>query len=629
MTTVQQQIGVKSMLRFLTVGSVDDGKSTLIGRLLYDSQGLYEDQLSKLIRDSQNRDCDIDFSLITDGLIAEREQGITIDVAYRYFSTPTRKFIIADTPGHDYYTRNMVSAASVSDVAVLLIDARKRILPQTCRHAYIASLLGIRRIIVAVNKMDLVDFDSQIFGNIQDDFLKFAAKLGLAAVDFVPISARDGDNVVLSSPRMPWYEGSPLLTILESVPAESGSVDAEFRLPVQLVIRPNQDFRGYAGQIASGTLRKNQAVAALPSNQQTRIAEILLDSKQIDEAFAPMSVLVTLSDHIELGRGDMLVDPERLPIISSQFHAMLIWMSSRKLHLNTPYLIKHTSQTVCGSVVRLHHKIDTQTLGKTSSDCLDLNDIGEVEIETHKPIFGDRYVSNQQTGSFVVIDPIENDTLAAGVILGAAEWKPDELNPGFAYPPMRSKSLTVWFTGLSGSGKTTISHAVYTELLALGVRVEMLDGDVIRKHLNSDLGFSRKDRDENVRRIGFLAHLLARNGVVVLVSAISPYRLIREEVRVTLGGNFVEVYVNAPLHVCQQRDPKGLYKEAREKRLTRLTGIDDPYEPPLVPEIECNTDQESVKTSTNKVLSAIKDLLRYTKEQDCADPVVSSVAVCE
>jgi len=629
--TMHTDTVLKGMLRFMTVGSVDDGKSTLIGRLLYDSQGLYEDQLLKLVHDSRKKDqSGIDFSLITDGLKAEREQGITIDVAYRYFSTPKRKFIIADTPGHEFYTRNMVTAASVSDVSVLLVDARKGLLPQTCRHSYIASLLGIRRIIVAINKMDLVDYQAAVFDGIRDQYLKFASNLGFTHIEFVPVSAREGDNVVLPSTNMSWYDGPTLLSVLEDIPVEHGN-EAEFRFPVQLVIRPNQDFRGYAGQIVSGKLQKGQTVVALPSNQSTRVEQILVDSREVKEAFAPMSIMVTLRDHIELGRGDMLVIPEQMPVVSTRLRATLIWMSSRPLKLEAPYLLKHTTQTVCGSVVRLQHQVDTQTLFQSSADTLELNDIGEVEIETHKPVFVDRYAFAHRTGSFVLIDPVEGDTLAAGIVLNAtphragasaldaAHFRNQSLTPG----------LTVWFTGLSGAGKTTIARAVYVELLALGIRVEMLDGDVIRKHLNSDLRFTRRDRDENVRRIGFLAHLLTRNGVVALVSAISPYRAIRDEVRATISSDFMEVFVNAPLEVCQQRDPKGLYQKVREKKLSGFTGVDDPYEHPLSPEIECRTDLENLAESTGKVVLRILEQLRFPKQRPPVESFIGNSAACD
>jgi bifunctional enzyme CysN/CysC len=594
----------------MAVGSVDDGKSTLIGRLLYDSQALYDDQVSALVEDSRKKDSGIDFSLVTDGLKAEREQAITIDVAYRYFSTERRKFIIADTPGHEFYTRNMVTAASVSELAVLLLDARKGVLPQTCRHAYIAVMLGIRHIIVAVNKMDLVRYDHQVFQQIRDTFLEFAAGLGVTAIDFIPVSAKDGDNIVSVSSRMPWYKGTSLLEKLETAPAIHETADAKLRFPVQLVIRPNQDFRGYAGQIVSGRLQTGQAVIALPSRQRTEIAEILSRSATIHEAVAPMSVAVTLRDHIELGRGDMLVDAEHMPPLSMRYRAKLIWMSEKSLGLNVPYLMKHTTQTVCGSVIQLCHKIDTQTLHEAKTDRLRLNEIGEVEIETHKPIFGESYGSNRQTGSFVVIDPVEGDTLAAGILLGPVQPSAEHVTGESRHDGAHPRGLAVWFTGLSGAGKTTICGAVYTELLALGFRVETLDGDLIRRHMNSDLGFSRKDRDENVRRLGFLAELLVRNGVIVLVSAISPYRDVRDEVRSIIGWGFVEVYVNAPLEVCEQRDPKGLYKQAREKKLTGFTGVDDPYEPPMNPQVECKTDHESLKESTSKVVSTIRGILR-------------------
>lgn len=585
---------------------MDDGKSTLIGRLLHDSGGVYEDELASLQKLPSVNGFKFDPSHITDGLKAEREQGITIDVAYRYFSTPRRKFIIADTPGHEQYTRNMVTGASTAHVAILLVDARKGILIQTRRHAYIAWLLGIRNIIVAVNKMDLVGYDPEVFARIRQSFMEFAAPMRLQEIEFIPMSALEGDNVIAPSGKMPWYKGRPLLETLESIQIHENDSSATFRFPVQMVIRSGQDFRGYAGTIASGDLQPNTEVLALPSGRQATIDRIVNYKEDLDHAFAPMSVIVSLRQHIDLGRGDMLCDPQRPPALSKRFRAKLIWMSTLPMKVNEPYLIRQTTQMACMSVVKLLHKIDLDTLSQIPTDSLQCNEIGEAEIETHKPILCDPYTVNKTCGSFIVVHPISNATLAAGIISDPLAEDTASLS-AFPAPAARNgegQGTIVWITGLSGSGKTTICNAVHTELLARGIRVEMLDGDIIRKHLSRDLGFSKAERDENIRRIGFVAHLLTRNGVVALVSAISPYRAVRDEIRATMG-RFLEVFVNAPLEVCERRDPKGLYKRARAGEFPGFTGIDDPYEPPLSPEVECRTDLESEKESVDKVLGAI------------------------
>lgn len=601
----------KDWLRFLTVGSVDDGKSTLIGRLLYDSGGVYEDQLTSVSKYSEMQNNWLDLSLITDGLKAEREQGITIDVAYRYFSTQKRNFIIADTPGHEQYTRNMATGASTAELAVLLADARLGILPQTKRHAYIASMLGIDRFIVALNKMDLVGYSSEIYERFCKDFHQFCAPLRLKEVRFIPVSALEGDNVVIKSRHMPWYQGPPLLTILETISTAERRNFHSLRFPIQNVIRSGKDYRGYAGQIARGILEPGQAVITLPSMQRTKIRQVTLYTRNLSEASEPLSVTVTLADHVDLGRGDMLADPESMPSISRLFQANLIWLSERQMRTSFPYFIKHTTQTVCGTIVRLRHAIDIHTLEAIEIDSLGPNDIGAVEIETHKPLFCDTYETNRTTGGFLIIDPLTNETMAAGMITRTqpeVESDAYDFNRSSSVISGERKGLTVWFTGLSGSGKTTISKAVCTELMARGLPLEMLDGDIVREHLSRDLGFSKADRDENIRRIGFVAKLLTRNGTIVLVAAISPYRSVRNEVRKLIGG-FLEVHVSAPLAICEMRDPKGLYKKARAGELPGFTGIDDPYESPIAPEVLCSTDKETLKECVDKVVGAIMKTL--------------------
>ncbi|HEY4900420.1 MAG TPA: sulfate adenylyltransferase subunit CysN [Terriglobales bacterium] len=600
----------RELLRFLTAGSVDDGKSTLIGRLLYESNGIYEDQLSSVRKASSAKNVELDLSLLTDGLRAEREQGITIDVAYRYFSTPQRKFIIADAPGHEQYTRNMATGASTAQLAVILADARKGVLKQTRRHTLIAWLLGIRQMIVAVNKMDLVGYDQQVFHSIRDEFTSFAKSLTGVQFYFVPLSALQGDNVIKSSDRMEWYQGESLLHLLETVPAEP-ALNQALRFPVQSVVRPNQDFRGYAGQVGSGVVRPGQEVVALPSGQRTRIKEVLLHTQSLAEAHPPQSVVLTTADHIDLGRGDMLVESDRVPIVATRVTAYLIWMSHAPLRNDTRYLLKHTTKMLCGRVSRLNHKIDINTFEQLPADSLQFNEIGEVQIDLHSPIFCDSYEDNRTTGSFIIIDPFNNDTLAAGMIVRATPARAGEaMDESAAGSRMaQQRGLTVWFTGLSGAGKTTICRAVATELLAHGLQVEVIDGDVIRNYLCKDLGFSKDDRDENIRRIAFVAQLLTRNGTIVLVSAISPYREGRDGARRTIGA-FVEVYVSTPLSVCEVRDPKDLYKKARSGKIRGFTGIDDPYEPPLAAEIVCNTDSESTRESSSKIVASVLNYLK-------------------
>jgi bifunctional enzyme CysN/CysC len=607
-------------LRFLAAGSVDDGKSTLIGRLLYNAHGVYDDQLESVQKASSRASHGLDLSLITDGLRAEREQGITIDIAYRYFSTPKRKFIIADAPGHEQYTRNMVTGASTADAAVLLVDARKGLLEQTCRHAYLIWLLGISQLVLAVNKMDLVAFDEKVFRAVLRQFRAFSGFMRNLHMRAVPLSALTGDNVTTASPNMAWYEGPPLLELLESLPTQEEELTlSNFRFPVQWIVRPSQDFRGYAGQVASGFVRVGQKVVALRSGHVTTVNRILLHDKELDQAFAGQSIVLCTSDYLDIGRGDMLAPPETTPTAAQHLIAHVIWMSEKPLRAQSRYLIKHTTNSVCGRVLGILHRLDLGTLQEVETDALMLNEIGTVEMQTHKPLFFDPYQLNRSTGSFIIIDPTDNTTAGACLITEpsnvvgtegpykASVSLPNNLRPG------SQRGLTIWFTGLSGAGKTTLSSALCTEFLAHGYRVEVLDGDIIRTLFHSDLGFTRKDRDENVRRIGLLAELLVRNGAIVLVSCVSPYRAAREEVRTRIR-DFVEVYVNAPLHICEQRDPKGLYKRARRGEITGFTGIDDPYESPLAPEVECLTDRESVRACTEKIMTAAFPLLRSLLE---------------
>ena len=595
----------RGLLRFLTAGSVDDGKSTLIGRLLHDADAIYEDQLSA-IRDASDGHVasGIDFSLVTDGLRAEREQGITIDVSYRYFSTPRRKFIVADSPGHEQYTRNMATGASTASLAVLLMDARKGVLPQTCRHAAIAWLMGIRDFAIVVNKMDLVDFREDLFRNVEKECDAFLKRLGHPVAQFIPCCAPDGDNVVHSSNRMPWYGGPSLLEYLESAPVSCPYNHQVLRFPIQTVIRSADGERYYAGSVASGIVQQGSEVVALPSGHSARISDVRIGNCTVGRASAPLSVTLKLDRELDLVRGDMLVDSGKLPGVSRRWAAVLLWMNQEPLKEGRPYLIKHTSRYVCGSVVHLAAVIDPLTLERRAASSLGLNEFAEVEIATHHPLFADPYIEKRVTGAFIVVEPISNETLAAGMITAAVPGRAE--SGGAVRVPELTQGLTIWFTGLSSAGKSSISKAVYDKLWAQGYKVELLDGDVVRRHLSRDLGFSKEDRDENIRRIGFMAEVLARNGVIVLVAAISPYRQLRDEIRARVGA-FIEVYVNVPLEVAEQRDVKGLYRRYRAGEIHGVTGLDDPYEPPLAPEVECRTDRETLAQSADKVIRAIED----------------------
>ena len=587
------------LLRFLVAGSVDDGKSTLIGRLLYDLDAIHEDHLVSIAKASHGHDSGLDLSLVTDGLRAEREQGITIDVAYRYFSTPKRKFIIADCPGHEQYTRNMATGASTAELMVLLVDVTKGILSQTRRHAHIASLLQIPNVIAAINKMDLVDFDEATYKRACDDLSTMAATLGFGSVQCIPVSALKGDNVATASTHMSWYRGMSLLQALEEATVKRLVHKRPFRLPIQLIVR-SQRSRLYAGQIASGKLRTGQELVVMSSSASVHADSIQIGEQFVSAALAPSSVAVSLSEDVEVARGDMLAEKGSPPTAARRLTATVVWLSGRTLQVNARYLIKHTSKTVGGSITGINARVDIDTFQKLPSTALHLNDIGDVEIELRQPIFCDAYSSNRGTGSFILVDPADNSTAGAGMI--------SHIHPEGAWDklPASAEGAIVWFTGLSGAGKSTIAREVYRELWARGVKVELLDGDELRKDLCKDLGFTQEDRDENIRRIGVVSSMLARNGVVVLVSVISPYRTGREEARRRFP-NFLEVFVNAPLSVCEARDPKGLYRKARQGLIPRFTGIDDPYERPISPEIECKTDEETLIQCTHKILTALMD----------------------
>ncbi len=611
------------LLRISTAGSVDDGKSTMIGRLLYEAKGLYEDQLAVTRKDSirLNRET-LDLSLVMDGLRSEREQGITIDVAYRYFSTPKRHFIIADTPGHEQYTRNMATGASTADLAVILIDARKGLLIQSKRHSFIASLLGIKHFVIAVNKMDLADHSREVFNNITRDFDNFAGRLRVPDITYIPISALKGDNIVKKSSRMPWYDGPTLLSYLENIHVLNDRNLIDLRFPVQYVLRPNMDFRGYAGQLASGVVHKGDEVLVLPSQRKTRIGSIAGYDGESPDAFAPGSITVTLEDEIDVTRGDMIVHSGNLPKIRREIDAILVWMDQSPLSTGKVYWIKHTTQMFKCSITRLQFKIDPASLSRHETASLELNDIGRATIQCFRPIFCDEYTKNRNTGSFILIDPDTNMTAAAGMIIERGRLplmarKEDkdisrnevihrhegEVSAKERERITKQRPVTLWFTGLSGSGKSTIAYNVEKRLTAMGHLCYVLDGDNIRHGLNRDLNFSPRDRSENMRRVAEVARILNESGLIVMSSFISPYREGREQAGKIIGdGRFIEVFVDTPLETCEKRDTKNLYEKARKGLITEFTGVNAPYEEPENPDIRIRTDGSTADICAENII---------------------------
>lgn len=610
MTTSEQ----KSLLRFITCGSVDDGKSTLIGRLLYDSKLILEDQLAELEKDSRRYGTvgdDIDFALLVDGLAAEREQGITIDVAYRFFATERRKFIVADTPGHVQYTRNMATGASTADLAVILVDACQGILSQTRRHSFIVSLLGIRHVVLAVNKIDLVDFDPQRFAKIESEYRAFAAEFGFESLVAMPVSARYGDNVIERSERMPWYEGSTLLERLETVEVgEEAARELPFRMAVQWVNRPHLNFRGYAGTIGSGVIRPNDTLVVARTGQTTRVKAIVTYDGDLAEAGAHDAVTLTLRDEIDVSRGDLFCAPGRRPEFSDQFQANVIWMADEALLPGRIYLLKCGTRTVTAQVTGIRHKVDVDTFGKLAARTLSVNEIGLVNVSTSEPIPFDTYQENRATGAFILIDRATNLTVGAGMIRFGLRravnlhWQSFEVTKEARAAMKGQKPVVVWFTGLSGAGKSTIANILESRLNNLGRHTYLLDGDNLRHGLTRDLGFTPEDRVENVRRVGEAAKLFADAGLIVLVALISPFNSDRQAIRESLApGEFVEVHVDAPLSFVEARDPKGLYKRAREGLIKNFTGVDSPYEAPAHPEIHIDAVSESASAAAECVLN--------------------------
>jgi bifunctional enzyme CysN/CysC len=607
----------KSLLRFITCGSVDDGKSTLIGRLLYDSKMLFEDHIAAMEADSRKwgtQGDNIDFALLVDGLAAEREQGITIDVAYRFFSTERRKFIVADTPGHEQYTRNMVTGASTADAAVLMVDARKGVLTQTRRHSYLVSLLGIRDIVVAVNKMDLVDFSQKTFERIADDYRAFAKQLGLENVTFIPVSAFKGDNITSPSEKTPWYHGPTLMGYLETVEVdEERTQKCAFRLPVQWVNRPDLDFRGFSGTIAGGVLRTGDRIRVQPSGRESTVSRIVTFDGDLPLAVAGQSVTLTLADEIDISRGDLISGAASPAGIADQFETTLVWMNDDPLLPGRSYLLKIGTRMVTASVMDIKYQVNVNTLEHVAAKTLGLNGIGVCTLNLDRPIGFDPYADNRDTGGYILIDRLTNATVAAGMIHFALRRSQNihvqhlDVNKAARNELNRQKSCVVWFTGLSGSGKSTIANLLEKKLYAMGHRTYLLDGDNVRHGLNKDLGFTDTDRVENIRRVAEVAKLMVDAGLIVLTAFISPFEAERLMARSLVEeGEFIEVHVDAPLAVAEQRDVKGLYKKARRGELKNFTGIDSAYEEPVDPELHLATDKVSPDEAVDRIIAALK-----------------------
>ena len=606
--------GCQDLLRFITCGSVDDGKSTLIGRLLHDSKAIFDDQMATLEADSARVGTQgeaVDYALLVDGLSAEREQGITIDVAYRYFGTDKRRFIVADTPGHEQYTRNMVTGASTADLAVLLVDARKGVLTQTRRHSLLAKLVGIRRFVVAVTKMDLVDYDRGAFDAAVSDYAAFAAPAGIGDWLAVPVSGLNGDNVAGRSQAMGWYEGPSLLEHLEAVPL-AGDDGRPLRLPVQYVVRPNQDFRGFAGQVASGSIRPGDKVRVLPSGRASEVGRILIGEAEVSEAIAGQSVTVTLADELDCARGDVIAAADDPPQAADQFQADLVWMAEAELVPGRGYWLKLGTRTVNATVQAPKYALNVNTQEHLAAKTLGMNDIGLVELTTDDPIVFEPYEASRALGGFILIDKISNATAAAGMIRFALRraqnihWQHADVSREVHAAQKGQKAAVVWLTGLSGAGKSTIANLVEQKLLARGRHTFLLDGDNVRHGLNKDLGFTEADRIENIRRVGEVARLMSDAGLIVITAFISPFRAERDMVRRMMAEDeFIEVFVDVPLDVAEKRDPKGLYAKARAGELANFTGIDSPYEPPEEPDLRIDTTAMTAEQAADRIVDQL------------------------
>ena len=607
----------KSLLRFITCGSVDDGKSTLIGRLLYESKMIFEDQLAALEADSKRvgtQGQDIDFALLVDGLAAEREQGITIDVAYRFFSTDRRKFIVADTPGHEQYTRNMATGASTADVAILMIDARRGILTQTRRHSFIVSLLGIKHVVLAINKLDLVDYDRAVYDEIVEAYAEFAKPLDFASVTPIPMSALKGDNITDKSGKTPWYNGPTLMAYLETVEVADEAESQPFRMPVQWVNRPDLDFRGFAGMIAGGTIRPGDKVKSLPSSKESTVKSIVTFNGDLDQAVAGQSVTITLNDEIDVSRGDVLCAANEPAPAADQFQATILWMNEKEMLPGRTYLMKIGATTAQATLAAPKHAIDVNTMEHLAAKTLELNGIGVCNLNLDRNIAFDPYKENRDMGGFILIDRLSNETVGVGMIDYALRrasniHMQDMVVDKEARAALKGqKPVMLWFTGLSGSGKSTIANALEQKLLAMGRHTYILDGDNVRHGLNKDLGFTDADRVENIRRVSEVGKLMVDAGMITLVSFISPFRSERRMARQMLDdGEFVEVHVDTPLEVAEERDVKGLYKKARKGEIKNFTGIDSPYEPPRDPEIRIATTDMTPDEAADQLLAFLRE----------------------
>jgi bifunctional enzyme CysN/CysC len=606
----------KPLLRFITCGSVDDGKSTLIGRLLHESKALFEDQLAALASDSRRfgtQNGELDFALLVDGLSAEREQGITIDVAYRFFDTERRKFIVADCPGHEQYTRNMATGASTADLAIVLVDARRGLLPQTRRHSYICALLGIRHVLLAVNKLDLRDWSQEVFDDIVDGYRALAAQLGIDSVQPIPISALRGDNVVERSANMPWYGGPSVLEHLEQVELPNTDARGGLRLPVQWVSRPHQDFRGFAGTIAAGNIRVGERIVVLPSGRRSTVARVLVADADSDRAVAGQAVTVTLADELDISRGDLIAAAGDPPQVADQFAVHLLWMSAQALLPGRPYLLRLGPRTLGAQVMEIKHKVDVNTQDHLAAKRLELNEVGYCNLSVDQPLVFEPYRQNRALGGFILIDRQSNDTVAAGTIDFAlrraanVHWQAVDIDRAARAAQKGQHPRCLWFTGLSGSGKSTIANRVERELHAQGFHTYLLDGDNVRHGLNRDLGFTDEDRVENIRRVAEVARLMVDAGLIVLVSFISPFRAERRMARALFEpGEFIEVFVDTPLAECERRDEKGLYAKARAGLLPNFTGISAPYEPPEAAELVLDTTRLDVDASAEAVIEQLR-----------------------
>jgi bifunctional enzyme CysN/CysC len=606
----------KGLLRFITCGSVDDGKSTLIGRLLYETQAIFDDQLAALGTDSRRfgtRGAELDLALLVDGLQAEREQGITIDVAYRYFSTERRQFIVADTPGHEQYTRNMVTGASTADLAVILIDARKGVLTQTRRHSYLLRLLGIRQVVLAVNKMDLVGYAREVFEGIVADFRTFAARIDLIDVTPIPLSAALGDNVTRAAGTMPWYSGATLLAHLEAAPGDARPAAEPFRFPVQWINRPDADFRGFAGRIVSGSVRPGERVRVLPSGREARVARLVTADGDLSEAAAGQSLTLTLDADVDVGRGDVLASADAAPEVADQFEATIVWLNEEPMLQGRAYLMKTGTRTVAATVTPLKHRINVDTLEHTAAERLELNDIGVCELELDQPIAFEPYERSRALGGFILIDRISNATVGAGLIHFALRrshnihWQALDVDKQLRARQKGQRACVLWLTGLSGAGKSSIANRIEKQLTAQGRHTYLLDGDNVRHGLNKDLGFAAQDRVENIRRVAEVSRLMVDAGLIVLVSFISPFRAERGMARALFApGEFFEIFVDTPLALAESRDVKGLYGKARRGELKNFTGIDSPYEAPEDPEIRIDTTRISADEAADLVVAHLK-----------------------